>query len=161
MILKFVKKIAQKRNIDFLEVYIIFLVDKVLGVDFDFSVKKLFNDLDENEYKLLKEFFEHIEIYSPKEIVSYIDDYDKAAQILVMFFAPFLPQEVLFSKDAEKIKEALNVYPKPIKEVVLKTLETLSMVKLLKEEDKKTVIEEVLHTISLLSQLLKEMNVAK
>jgi hypothetical protein len=35
------------------------------------------------------------------------------------------------------------------------------MVKLLKDEDKKTVILEVLNTINLLAQLLKEMNAAK
>jgi len=159
--LKLIKKIAQKRDVDFLELYIIFLVDKVLGVDFDESVKKLFKNLDKKEYELLKDFFEHIEIYTPDDIVSLIDDYDKAAHTLVMFFAPFLPEDVLFSKDAQKIKKALNIYPAPIKEVILKTFETLSMVKLLKDEDKKTVILEVLNTINLLAQLLKEMNAAK
>jgi len=161
MILKFIKKIADKYGVDFLEMYLVFVTDKSFGRSFDFSVKKFFENLEEKEYKLLKDFYENIEIYTPKDIVSQIDDYDKAAGTLVMFFAPFLPEDVLFSKDAEKIKKALDVYPLPIKEIILKTFETLSMVKLLKKEDKKTVILEVLNTINLLSQLLKEMNAAK
>ena len=159
-LLKIVDNIAKKHKSDFLETYLVFLVDKSFGVGFEESIKKLYN-ADDKEKKILKDFFENIEIYSPGEITDIIEDYDKAAGELVMFFAPFLPQEVLFSKDAEKIKISLEVYPVAIKEVILKTFETLSMVKLLKKEDKKTVILEVLHTINLLNQLLKEMNAAK
>ncbi len=156
-VLKAVDNIAKKNKSDFLETYLIFLVDKSFGVDFDFSLKKLY-PVNEKEKEVLETFFESVEEYTPAEIVEVIDDYDKAASELVMFFAPFLPQDVLLSKDSEKIKKSLEVYPVAIKEVILKTFETLSMVKLLKNEDKKTVILEVLHTINLLNQLLKEMN---
>ena len=161
MILKLIDKTAKKYGTDFLELYIVFLTDKSLNSGFDFSFKKFFEDVSKKEYELLKNFYENIEIYSPKEIASYITDYDKAANTLVMFFAPFLPQDVLFSKDAQKIKKSLEIYPLAIKEVILKTFETLSMVKILKNEDKRVVVEEVLHTITLLSQLLKEMNAVK
>ncbi|NPA11998.1 MAG: hypothetical protein GXO62_07125 [Epsilonproteobacteria bacterium] len=137
-----------------LEKFIVTLANVVSG---NKDVKNIAAKLNAKEEEIQK-IIDAIE--SEEELEFEIKDYDKAANVLALFFAPFIDKDALFSKDPDKIRKSLSIYPPELSEAMIKSLEMLSMIKMLKEEDKKTVIQEVIHTIILLSKLFRRLQEA-
>jgi len=120
---------------DKLRDFIVILARKVAKEDISEFDKELV-DIVENEK------FDQIEVEFTNP--------DEDANTLALFFTPFIDKDALFSKDAQKIRESLSIYPDEIKEAIIKSLEMLSMVKLLKYEDKIKILSEVFNTILVL-----------
>ncbi|MEO1923901.1 MAG: hypothetical protein ABGX25_05240 [Nautiliaceae bacterium] len=164
--MNFVKidEIARKQNSNLLEVFIVFYANIASGnVDFEKVALKIFdlNKLSKEDIEKLKEFFNFLidNILDKKDefikkVIKLIDDPVEAAKTIGMFFTIFLPKEVIFSKDPEKIKKALNIYPDEIKDSVIKALEMLSIIKLGVKESYE-ILKEVLNTVIILGMIMR------
>jgi hypothetical protein len=122
--------------------------------------------------KSLEEFFKEYELddlikyydeiasleLDENELMDYFDgDYEKLAKDLALFFAPFLPEDFVISKDLEKLRiQLVSVYGDDISEAIVKALEILSLLSFPKEiEEKEYLLKEVFKIMILLSKILK------
>jgi len=142
-------KIAQKFGIDPLELFVIMLAQKVSGG----NVKSVVSSLNISYDEELEDLFREIENFDVDEIMELIENYDKAAQILALFFTPFISAEAIFSQNSQLIRKDLEKYPEEIKEAIIKTLEMLSAVSFLQESEKRAIIKESLNIIKALSKI--------
>ncbi|QCT94951.1 hypothetical protein FE773_07040 [Caminibacter mediatlanticus TB-2] len=157
---KIVDKIAKKRELTILDIFVYYCSYIVSKENIDNLLKNL--NLESKEKEALNSFFKIIDEEDVEVIINnlmeFVDDYDKASETLSIFFTSFIPKDILFSKDADKIKDSLKVYPKEIQEAIIKSLEMLSAVKLLNKNDKKEIIKEVIRTILILIKIIKVMD---
>ena len=161
---KIIQKIAKKNNTDISEIFSVFMAGIALKRDFEVLVKSY--DLDEKEKEILRDFFEYLknDLINEKEefIKNFIEiaDMKKVFKNLALFFAVFIPEDILESKNADKIKDYLQKYPLEIKEAIIKSLEMLSLAETnIDEELKIDILKEVLNTIILLTFIIGEFNV--
>ncbi len=165
LIFKIVDKIAKKNNLSIIDIFVFYCSYAVnQEYDYDIIIKNIGLTLEKNEKEAVVNFFEllqegDIEFIS-NTLIEFITDFDKASETLTLFFATFLPKDVLISKDANKIRKSLDVYPNEIRDSIIKSLEMLSAVKLLREDEKKEILKEVIKTILILTRILKVMNEA-
>ncbi|EDM24306.1 hypothetical protein [Caminibacter mediatlanticus] len=157
---KIVDKIAKKRELIILDIFVYYCSYIVSKENIDNLLKNL--NLEIKEKEALNSFFKIIDEEDVEVIINnlmeFVDDYDKASETLSLFFTSFIPKDILLSKDADKIKDSLKVYPKEIQEAIIKSLEMLSAVKLLNKNDKKEIIKEVIRTILILIKIIKVMD---
>lgn len=163
--LKILNHIAKKQNSDIIEVFSVFLANIVSkNLDFEKVALKIFdlNKLNDNEIGVLNDFFEYLQndIINDKgfkeKLSLFVKDYKKAATNLTSFFVIFLPKDVIFSKNPEKIKNSLSIYPKEIKETIINALEFLSMLTTDIEEDlKKEIFKNIVEIMVILSEIMK------
>lgn len=157
---KIVDKIAKKRELTILDIFVYYCSYIVSKENIDNLLKNL--NLESKEKEALNSFFKIIDEEDVEVIINnlmeFVDDYDKASETLSLFFTSFIPKDILLSKDADKIKDSLKVYPKEIQEAIIKSLEMLSAVKLLNKNDKKEIIKEVIRTILILIKIIKVMD---
>ena len=161
--LKIIEKIAKKHNTDISEFFSVFMAGITLKRDFDVLIKNY--DLDEKEKEILKDFFNFLknDLINEKEefIKNFIEvvDLKSVFKNLALFFAVFIPENVLESKDAKKIKESLKIYPAEIQEAIIKALEMLSLADTdIDKELKLQILREVINTIILLTFIIGEFN---
>ena len=161
---KIIQKIAKKNNTDISEIFSVFMAGIALKRDFEVLVKSY--DLDEKEKEILRDFYEYLknDLINEKEefIKNFIEiaDMKKVFKNLALFFAVFIPEDILESKNADKIKDYLQKYPLEIKEAIIKSLEMLSLAETnIDEELKIDILKEVLNTIILLTFIIGEFNV--
>lgn len=161
---KIIQKIAKKNNTGISEIFSVFMAGIALKRDFEVLVKSY--DLDEKEKEILRDFFEYLknDLINEKEefIKNFIEiaDMKKVFKNLALFFAVFIPEDILESKNADKIKDYLQKYPLEIKEAIIKSLEMLSLAETnIDEELKIDILKEVLNTIILLTFIIGEFNV--
>ena len=157
---KIVDKIAKKRELTILDIFVYYCSYIVSKENIDNLLKNL--NLESKEKEALNSFFKIIDEEDVEVIINnlmeFVDDYDKASETLSLFFTSFIPKDILLAKDADKIKDSLKVYPKEIQEAIIKSLEMLSAVKLLNKNDKKEIIKEVIRTILILIKIIKVMD---
>jgi len=70
-----------------------------------------------------------------------------------------LPQDVIFSKDAQKIRDSLSVYPDEVKDTIIKALEFLSMLLVEELEDnvKCEIFKNIVDIMIVLGEVVKIM----
>ena len=163
IILKIIQKVAKEYNTDISEFFAVFMAGIALNKDFE-NVIKSYN-LQEKEKEILKEFYEYLqnELIDEKDtfIKNFIKvtDFDRVFKNLALYFSAFIPEDVLISKNSEKIKKSLNIYPEEIKEAVIKSLEMLSLGDIKIDEDLKiNILKEVLNTIIILTFIIRNLN---
>ena len=163
IILKIIQKVAKEYNTDISEFFAVFMAGIALNKDFE-NVIKSYN-LQEKEKEILKEFYEYLqnELIDEKDtfIKNFIKvtDFDRVFKNLALYFSAFIPEDVLISKNSEKIKKSLNIYPEEIKEAVIKSLEMLSLGDTKIDEDLKiNILKEVLNTIIILTFIIRNLN---
>ena len=158
---KIIQAIAKKYNTDISEFFAIFM--SIIATNGDFEDFKY--NLTAKERVVLKEFFEYLkhDLLSEKE--KFIEEMvkvvnlNKAFKNLALFFVVFIPEDTLFSKDANKIKEALKIYPDEIKEAIIKSLEMLSLANSNIDEDLKIeIFKEVVRTIIILTFIIRNLD---
>jgi len=165
--LKIINNIAKKQNSSVIEVFSVFFANIVAGNnDFEKVALKIF-DLKKIEKKeILKDFFEYLknDIARDKEEFSknlcvFASDFKESAINLGAFFAIFLPQDVIFSKDAQKIRDSLSVYPDEVKDTIIKALEFLSMLLVEELEDnvKCEIFKNIVDIMIVLGEVVKIM----
>ncbi|MEO1928531.1 MAG: hypothetical protein ABGX26_07580 [Nautiliaceae bacterium] len=96
------------------------------------------------------------------ELFNYFDgDYEKVAKDLALFFAPFLPEDFIMSKDLEKLKSDLSkIYGDEIADAIVKALEILSLLGMDYDiKEKKYLLKEVFKIMHLLAKILKILKV--
>ncbi len=97
------------------------------------------------------------------ELFNYFDgDYEKVAKDLALFFAPFLPEDFIMSKDLEKLKSDLSkIYGDEIADAIVKALEILSLLGMDYDiKEKKYLLKEVFKIMHLLAKILKILKVS-
>ncbi len=163
LILKIIQKIANRLNTDISEFFAVFMSAIALRRDFEGAIKGY--DLKDNEKEILRDFFEFLQndLINEKDefIKNFIEiaDLDRVFKNLALYFTVYIPEDVLFSKDAQKIRKSLDIYPDEIKEAVIKSLEMLSLADTGIDKDLKlNILEEVLNTIILLTFLIRNLN---
>ena len=126
--------------------------------------------------KSLEEFFKEYELddlikyydeiasfeLDENELMNYFEgNYEKLAKDLALFFAPFLPEDFVMSKDLEKLRvQLVSVYGDDISEAIIKALEILSLLSFPKEIDEKEyLLKEVFKIMILLSKIMKLLKV--
>ncbi len=161
--LKIIQKIAKRLNTDISEFFAVFIAGIALNRDFGSIIKSY--DLQEKEKEILKDFYEYLENELINEKDEFIKNFIKITDLnrvfknLALYFTVFIPEDVLFSKDSEKIRKSLNIYPEEIKEAVIKSLEMLSLGDTEIDEDLKyQILKEVLNTIILLTFVIRNLN---
>jgi len=95
---------------------------------------------------------------SEEELMKYFDgNYEKISRELALFFAPFLPEEFVMSKDLEKLRlQLVSVYGDEISDAIIKALEILSMLSFPKDlKEKEYLLKEVFKIMSILSKIMK------
>ena len=122
--------------------------------------------------KSLEEFFKEYELdglikyydemssleLNENELMKIFDgDYEKLAKDLALFFAPFLPEDFIISKDLEKLRlQLLSVYGEDISGAVVKALEILSMLSFPYDiKEKEYLLKEVFKIMILLGKIMK------
>jgi hypothetical protein len=163
--LKIIDKIAKKHNSDIFEVFAVFLANLMSGNDdFEKVALKIFDlkKLDKKEIEILKSFFEMLknEEFDDKfveNLASLRSDYKTEALKLAMFFMPLLPREAIESANPEIIKKSLKKYPQEIEEVIIKALESLSMLNIdeLDEKYKNEILKNVIEMEIILYKIIK------
>ena len=153
--LKILNKLSKKFEVDN-----IFGLISILLSRYSFN-ELYFNNLDKKEKELIKEFLELL-LNEDKELIDNLlklnIEYKEVAKGLALFFTIFLPEDVMRSKNVEKIKNALKIYPKEIQDTIIKSLEMLSILTTPIEEDlKKEIVKEIIHIINILTVLYKEL----
>jgi len=151
--LKILNKISKKFEVD----NVFGLISVLLS---NYALNELdLGSLDEKEKELIKEFLELL-LNEDKELIENLlelnIEYKDIAKGLALFFTVFLPEEIIKSKSAEKIKNALKIYPKEIQEAIIKSLEMLSILATPIEENlKKEIVKEVIHIMIILAKFLR------
>ena len=161
--LKIIDKIAKKNGTNIIELFIIFFSNIVTK---DKSYEEIIRELNLKDNEFLRDFFDYLskDIFNEKEnfvenLCFFVDNYKKAAISLASFFTIFLSEDVIFSKDVNKIKKNLNNYPAEIKESILKALEFLSMMLVELDDDIRCeIFKNVLNIIIILGGLVKIMD---
>jgi len=161
--LKIIDKIAKENNTNIIELFIIFFSNIVTK---DKSYEEIIKELNLEDNEILRDFFDYLQkdVFNEKEkfienLSFFVDDYKKSALYLASFFTLFLPEDVIFSKDVNKIKKSLENYPNEIKEAILKALEFLSMMLVNLDDDIKCeIFKNVLNIIIILGGLMKIMD---
>ncbi len=163
IILKIIQKIAEKNNTDISEFFAVFMGLIATNANVEEVLKKY--KLDEKEKEVLKEFFKYLsnDVLREKDkfIKDFIEivDFNKVFKNLALFFAIFIPENILLSKDPKKIKDALKIYPEEIKEAIIKSLEMLSLADTNIDADLKlNILKEVLNTIIVLTFIIRNLN---
>lgn len=161
IILKIIQKVAKEYNTDISEFFAVFMAGIALNKDFE-NVIKSYN-LQEKE--ILKEFYKYLqnELIDEKDtfIKNFIKvtDFDRVFKNLALYFSAFIPEDVLISKNSEKIKKSLNIYPEEIKDAIIKSLEMLSLGDTdIDEYLKVNILKEVLNTIIILTFVIRNLN---
>jgi len=154
--LKILNKLSKKFEVDNIFGLISILLSKYALNEFDLG------SLDEKEKELINEFLELL-LNEDKELIDNLlkldFEYKEIAKGLVLFFTIFLPEDVIKSKSPDKIKNALKIYPQEIQEVIIKSLEMLSILATPIEDDlKKEIIKEVVHIMIILAKFLRSLN---
>lgn len=163
IILKIIDEIAKKHDSTLIDTFVVFLTNIVSGnEDFESVAKKIYelDKLSSSEKEILKDFFDSLKdgeylIENKEEIIKNFSLFftQKTPDELALFFTPFISQEALISKDAQKIKKDLSKYPNEIKEAILKSLEMLSISKKISPNEE--ILKEVLNTIIILNVIMK------
>ncbi|GAX88202.1 conserved hypothetical protein [Lebetimonas natsushimae] len=163
--LKILNHIAKKQNSDIIEVFSVFLANITSGnEDFEKVALKIFdlNKLNDKEINLLKDFFDYLreDVDNDKnfkeKLCLFVEDYKKTATDLASFFVIFLPKDVIFSKNPEKIKDSLSIYPKEIKEAIIKAIEFLSLLTTdIDNNTKKEIFQNIIEIMIILSGIMK------
>jgi len=127
---------------------------------YSYDKKSLEEFLKEYELDDLIKYYDEIASLelNENELLEYFDgNYEKLAKDLALFFAPFLPEDFVISKDLERLRHKLaGVYGEEIGDAIIKALEILSMLSYPKElQEKKYLLKEVLKIMVLLSKILK------
>jgi len=154
--LKILNKLSKRFEVENIFELISILLSRYTLNELDLSI------LDEKEKKLIEEFLDLL-LNEDKELTDNLlkldIEYKEIAKGLALFFTILLPKEVIKSKSAEKIKNALKIYPKEIKEAVIKSLEMLSILTTPIEDDlKKEIVKEVIHIMVVLAKFLRSFN---
>jgi len=163
--LKIIDTIAKNHNSDVIEVFSVFLANIAAGnIDFENVASKIFDLQKVENREILEDFFEYLKEDVIKEkdefaknLSSFATDFQKEATALASFFVIFLPQDVIFSKDALKIKQSLQNYPDEIRDTIIKALEFLSMllVKDLEKKVKQDILKNILEMMIILKEVVK------
>ena len=163
IILKILNQIAKKNNTDISEFFAVFMGNIAVNGNIDDILKNY--DLDDKEKEILKEFFEYLKSDVLNEKDEFIENFiktlnlNKAFKNLALFFAIFIPEDILLSKDPNRIKEALKIYPDEIQEAIIKSLEMLSLANTNIDTDLKlNILREVLNTIIILTFIIRNLN---
>ncbi len=163
IILRITKQIAKKNNTDISEFFAVFMSLIATNGDIEEILRNY--ELDEKEKEILKEFFDYLKNDVLNEKDKFIEDFakvvdlNKAFKNLALFFTIFIPKDVLLSKDSQKIKEALKIYPKEIKEAIIKSLEMLSLADTNIDNDLKlNIFKEVVNTIIILTFVIRNLD---
>ena len=161
--LKIIEKTAKKNNTDISEFFAVFMAGIALKRDFDVLIKSY--DLDEKEKEILKDFFNFLknDLINEKDefIKNFIEvvDLKSVFKNSALFFAVFIPENILESKNADKIRNSLKNYPIEIQEAIIKSLEMLSLANTdIDKELKLQILREVINTIILLTFIIGEFN---
>ena len=164
IVLKIIQKIAQKNNTDISEIFAVFMSIIATNGNIDDVLKKY--NLNKKEEDILKEFFKYLKndlIYEKEEFIKkFVDitDLEKSFKNLALFFTIFISYDILFSKDPQKIKESLKIYPEEIKETIIKSLEMLSLADTkIEKKFKINILKEILNTIIILTFIVRNLNV--
>jgi hypothetical protein len=125
------------------------------------SLKEFFKEYN---LEFLTEYYDEISSLdlTEDELMQYFDgDYERLSRELALFFAPFLPEDFVVSKDLEKLREELvKVYGNEITDAIIKALEILSMLSFPQEiEEKEYLLKEVFKIMNLLSKIMKLLKV--
>ena len=164
-LLKIIDKIAKKQGSDIFEVFAVYLANLTSWYDkFEKITSTIFdlNELNEKEIEALKNFFEMLKNEDLHEdfvedMSKFIEDEKEVAKKLAMYFVTFLPPDALESQDAEKIRESLKHYPQEISEIIIKALESLSIVEIdeIDKKYKREILKNVIKMIVILYQVMK------
>jgi hypothetical protein len=167
--LKILNHISKKQNSDIIEVFSVFLANITARYeDFEKVALKIFdlNELDDKEIDLLKDFFDYLKenVVNDKDFKEklsfFVEDYKSSANELASFFVIFLPRDVIFNRDAKKIKNSLSIYPKEIKETIIKALEFLSLLTTdIDDNTKKEIFKNIVEIMVILSEIMKVLGV--
>lgn len=120
------------------------------------SLKDFLKEYGLEKYAEFYDEFHNADI-SEEELMKYFDgNYEKLSRELALFFAPFLPEDFVLSKDLEKLRQELNsVYGNEISEAIIKALEILSMLSYPEDlEEKEYLLKEVFKIMILLSKIM-------
>jgi hypothetical protein len=95
-------------------------------------------------------------IYGVDELLEYFDgNYEKLAKDLMLFFAPFLPNDFVLTKDLEKLRQTLEpIYGAEITNAIIKAIEILSIITILPSREQEVMIKEVLNILLILSKII-------
>jgi len=114
------------------------------------------------EYSLQKfiKYYEEINTIQLNEddLMKYFDgNFEKLSRELALFFAPFLPEDFVITKDLDKLRVKLvSLYGDEISDAIIKALEILSMLSFPKElKEKEYLLNEVFKIMLLLSKIMK------
>jgi len=118
------------------------------------------------EYSLQKfiKYYEEINTIQLNEddLMKYFDgNYEKLSRDLVLFFAPFLPEDFVISKDLEKLRVKLkSLYGEEIASAIEKALEILSFLSYPVDlEEKEYMLKELFKIMILLSKIFEMLKV--
>jgi len=157
---KILNTLAKQHNTTLCEIFSVFLGNIVNGnLNFESVVSKIFKNLSLKEKEILNNFFNYLQNDLFKEREEFVNNFifDEDCEVAFsLFFATFLSDKALFSKNPDKIREDLKKYPSEIQEAILKSLEMLSLAKKVKEKD---ILKEVLNTMILLSEIFKVLRI--
>ena len=127
--------------------------------------KKAFEDvLKEYSIKELTKYYDEFKgkYFSENELMQYFDgNYEKLSRDLALFFAPFLPEDFVITKDLEKLRVKLkSLYGEEIASAIEKALEILSFLSYpIDLEEKEYMLKELFKIMLLLSKIFEMLKV--
>ena len=127
--------------------------------------KKAFEDvLKEYSIEELTKYYDEFKgkYFSENELMQYFDgNYEKLSRDLALFFAPFLPEDFVISKDLEKLRVKLkSLYGEEIASAIEKALEILSFLSYPVDlEEKEYMLKELFKIMILLSKIFEMLKV--
>ena len=127
--------------------------------------KKAFEDvLKEYSIEELTKYYDEFKgkYFSENELMQYFDgNYEKLSRDLALFFAPFLPEDFVITKDLEKLRVKLkSLYGEEISSAIEKALEILSFLSYpIDLEEKEYMLKELFKIMLLLSKIFEMLKV--
>jgi len=121
------------------------------------SLEEFLNEYDLGKYIKYYDEIQKLDI-DENELLKYFDgNYEKLSRELALFFAPFLPEDFVVTKDLEKLRlKLVKIYGNEISDAITKALEILSVLNFPENiEEKKDMLKEVLKIMVVLSEIMK------